>query len=168
MLPAPSFITANYVARQLGYRMEQGWGQGDQATHEWFKPLATFEARFDEMLGEIKVLGFTAIDLWCDHLHWSWATLQHVETAKNLLAKHGLVVRSYPAWVMGGAADLHGACRLCNALDIPYFVGNCELFHTDRAAAVAILREYGVGYAIENHPEKSAAEMFARLARVVG
>ncbi len=163
MLPAPSFVTANFVARPLGYRMEKGWGQGDQASNDWFAPLATFEARFDEMLGEIKALAFSSIDLWCAHLHWRWATPHHIETAKNLLGKHGLAVRSYPAWVMGGAADLHAACRLCVALDIPYFVGNCELFNTDRAAAVAILREYGVGYAIENHPEKSAAEMFARL-----
>jgi predicted dehydrogenase/sugar phosphate isomerase/epimerase len=163
MLPTPSFITANLVARPLGYRMDQGWGQGDKASNDWFAPLDTFEARFDAMLGEIKALGFTSIDLWCAHLHWRWATLQHVETAKALLGKHGLAVRSYPAWVMGGAADLQGACRLCVALDIPYFVGHCELFHADRAAAVAILREHGVGYAIENHPEKSSAELMARL-----
>jgi predicted dehydrogenase/sugar phosphate isomerase/epimerase len=163
MLPAPSFITANLVARPLGYRMAHGWAQGDQATNDWFAPLATFETRFDEMLGEIKQLGFTVIDLWCAHLHWRWATLHHLETARNLLAKHGLVVRSYPAWVAGGAGDLHAACRLCAALDIPCFVGHCEFFATDRAAAVAILREHGVGYAIENHPERSAAELLARL-----
>jgi predicted dehydrogenase/sugar phosphate isomerase/epimerase len=145
--------------------MSKGWAEGDQASNDWFSPLATFETRFDAMLGEIKLLGFQSIDLWCAHLHWRWATLHHVEIAKALLAKHGLAVRSYPAWVMGGAADLHAACRLCLALDIPYFVGNCELFQTDRAAAVAILREHGVGYAIENHPEKTADEMLARLGR---
>jgi sugar phosphate isomerase/epimerase len=165
MLPAPSFITANFVARPLGYRMEKGWSDGDQASNDWFAPLATFETRFDEMLGEIKALGFSSIDLWCAHLHWRWATVHHVETARRLLGKHGLAVRSYPAWVMGGAADLHAACRLCATLDIPYFVGNCELFTTDRASAVAILREHGVGYAIENHPEKSSAEMLARLGQ---
>ncbi|HWA25868.1 MAG TPA: Gfo/Idh/MocA family oxidoreductase [Lacunisphaera sp.] len=163
MLPAPSFITANFVARQIGYRMEQGWMQGDQATNEWFAPLETFAARFDAMLGEIKALGFSSLDLWCAHLHWRWATVHHVETARHLLGKHGLAVRSYPAWVMGGPADLDAACRLCAALDIPYFVGNCQLFTDDRAAAVAILREHGVGYAIENHPEKSSAELLARL-----
>ena len=163
MLPSPSFVTASFVARPLKYKMEQGWGQGDQASHAWFAPLATFEARFDEMLGEIKALGFTSIDLWCAHLHWHWATLQHVDVAKRLLAKHGLVARSYPAWVMGGPEQLHAACRLCTALDIPYFVGNCELFTQDRAGAVAILREHGVGYAIENHPENTAAEILARL-----
>ena len=163
MLPAPSFVTANFVARPLAYHMPDGWGQGDRATNEWFAPLETFEARFDRMLAEIKELGFSSIDLWCAHLHWRWATPQHIETAKQLLGKHGLAVRSYPAWVMGGPADLHAACRLCVALDIPYFTGHCEYFHADRAAAVTILREHGVGYAIENHPEKSSAEMLARL-----
>lgn len=163
MFPAPSFITANFVARPLGYRMDQGWAQGDQASNDFFAPLETFEARFDALLAEIKALGFGTIDLWCAHLHWRWATPQHIETAKALLGKHGLGVRSYSAWVMGGPADLHAACRLCVALDIPYFVGNCQLFTDDRPAAVAILREHGVGYAIENHPEKSAAEIIARL-----
>ncbi len=163
MLPTPSFVTANYVARPLQYRMEQGWGQGDRASNDWFAPLETYEARLEVMLAEIKALGFASIDLWCAHLHWRWATLEHVEIARRLLGKHGLAVRSYAAWVMGGAENLHGACRLCAALDIPYFVGNCELFATDRAAAVAILREHGVGYAIENHPEKSAAEIRGRL-----
>jgi len=163
MLPAPSFITANFVARPLNYRMEQGWGQGDRASNEWFAPLATFAERLNAMLGEIRTLGFASIDLWCAHLHWRWATLEHVEIAKRLLGDHGLAVRSYAAWVMGGPEELHAACRLCAALDVPYFVGNCELFGRDRAAAVAILRQHGVGYAIENHPEKSAAEIFARL-----
>jgi predicted dehydrogenase/sugar phosphate isomerase/epimerase len=163
MTPTPSFVTANFVARQIGYRMEQGWTQGDDATNAWFSPLATYEERFEEMLLEIKALGFSSIDLWCAHLHFRWATLQHVEIARNLLGKHGLAVRSYPAWVNGGAAELHAACRICSALDIPLFAGHCEYFAQDRAAAVAILREHGVAYAIENHPEKSAAEIFARL-----
>ncbi|HEY8993640.1 MAG TPA: Gfo/Idh/MocA family oxidoreductase [Lacunisphaera sp.] len=163
MLPAPSFVTANFVARPLNYRMDKGWSQGDQASNDWFAPLATFESRFDAMLADIKQLGFSSIDLWCAHLHWRWATVHHVETAKQLLAKHGLAVRSYPAWVSGGAAELHAACRLCATLDIPYFVGHSEFFAVDREAAVAILREHGVGYAIENHPEKSSAELLARL-----
>jgi predicted dehydrogenase/sugar phosphate isomerase/epimerase len=159
MLPQPSFITANFVARPLGYQMTGGWQQGDKANNDWFAPLATFEVRFDEMLAEVKALGFASIDLWGAHLNWQWATLHHVEIARALLGKHGLAVRSYASWVMGGAENLHAACRLCAALDIPYFVGNCELLTRDRAAAVAILREYGVGCAYENHPEKSAAQV---------
>ena len=49
------------------------------------------------------------------------------------------------------------------ALDIPIIAGHIQLFAEDRAGAVSILREHGVAYAIENHPEKSAAEMWKRL-----
>ncbi len=137
--------------------------QGDDATNAWFSPLSTYEVRFEEMLLEIKALGFSSIDLWCAHLHWRWATPEHLAIAKRLLVAHGLVVRSYPAWVGGGAPELRAACRICRFLDIPLFAGHCDYFAQDRAAAVAILRKFGVAYAIENHPEKSAAEIFARL-----
>ena len=157
-----SFITANFVARQTDWRMTQ-WSQGDSATNAWFAPLETYPARLEAMLLEIKALGFSSIDLWAAHLHYRWATLQHVEIAKALLAKHSLIVRSYPAWVPGDATDLHAACRLCAALDIPMIAGHIELVAKDRAAAVAILREHGVAYAIENHQEKSIAEIRVRL-----
>ncbi len=163
MNPTFSFMTANFVAREIGYRMPGGWMQGENATRAAFSPLTTFRARFDAMLAEIKELGFTAIDLWAAHLHWQWATLEHVEIAKELLGKHGLAVRSYAAWVPGDETELRGACRLCATLGIPYICGHIELVATQRVAAVAILREFGVGYGIENHAEKSITELRARL-----
>lgn len=165
MTPRFSFITANFVARPLGYRMTEGWRQGDDANHAQFSPLETFEAEFDAMLSEVKELGFEAIDLWAAHLHWSWASLEHIEIAKSLLAKHELDVRSYAAWVPGEVANLRGACRLCRALGIPYISGFVEAAENTEArdAAVAVLREFAVGYAIENHPETSIAELAARL-----
>lgn len=165
MTPRFSFITANFVARPLGYRMTEGWGQGDDANHAQFSPLVTFEQEFDVMLAEVKELGFEAIDLWAAHLHWSWASLEHIAIAKRLLAKHGLEVRSYAAWVGEDIADLRGACRLCHALRIPFiagFVATAEKAAT-RDQAVAVLREFGVGYAIENHPETSIEELAARM-----
>jgi len=165
MLPAPSFVTANFVARPLGYRMENGWAQGDRASNDWFAPEKTFESRFDDMLREIVTLGFRDIDLWCAHLHWTWATPHQIDAARALLEKHQLTARTYPAWVMGGAQQLIAACKLCNALGIPSFAGHCDLFTKDRAAAVKILREHRVSYAIENHPEASSTEIFARLGK---
>lgn len=163
MNPTFSFMTANFVAREIGYRMPGGWMQGENATQAAFRPLSTYRERFDAMLGEIKELGFTAIDLWAAHLHWQWATLEHVEIAKELLAKHGLAVRTYAAWVPGDETDLRGACRLCASLGISYISGHIELVAQKRSAAVAILREFGVAYGIENHTETSIAELRARL-----
>ena len=165
MTPRFSFITANFVARPLGYRLTEGWAQGDDANHAQFKPLESFAAEFDTMLAEVKAMGFDAIDLWAAHLHWHWATLEHIQIARDLLTKHEMEVRSYAAWVGDNATDLRGACRLCRTLRIPFiagFVAMAESAET-REEAVAILRDFAVGYAIENHPETSIAELAARL-----
>ncbi len=163
MTPTLSFITANLVARQLGYRMEHGWAQGDEATQAWFSPLGTFATRFGELLREIKATGFTAVDLWSSHLDWRWATLGHLDVAKALLAEHGLAVRTYAAWIPGDAAELRAACRFCVMMEMPVIAGHSEFFARDRAAAVAILREHGIRYAMENHPDTSATQLAARL-----
>ncbi len=89
-----SFMSANYVARQLGYAMTGGWGQGDRATNDYFKPLETFPRRFEEILQEIKALGFEALDLWTAHLNPAWASDDHIAQAKDLLDRHGLKVTS--------------------------------------------------------------------------
>lgn len=163
MNPTVSFMSANFVARQLGYHMPAGWGQGDQATQEFFRPLATFAGRFDAMLAEIKELGFGAVDLWGAHLHYAWATPEHIALAKQALGRHGLRVVSYASWVTGGVADLRAACRLCRELGIPVIGGFIELVGKDRAAAAGVLREFGVVYGYENHPEGSVAEVLEKV-----
>ena len=37
-----SFMSANYVARQVNYQMTEGWMQGDAAPNAYFRPLDTF------------------------------------------------------------------------------------------------------------------------------
>jgi len=165
MTPRISFMTANFVAREIGYHMSEGWGQGDNATNETFAKLETFEEKFGGMLAEVKELGFKAIDLWAAHLHWHWATLEHIAIAQRLLAEHEMEVRVYAAWVGGDLQDLQAVCRFCRALGITYisgFVAPAENAET-RDEAVAILRAHAVRYAIENHPEKSVDELAARL-----
>lgn len=158
-----SFITANFVARQLGYHMPNGWAQGDAATQAWFSPLGTFEARFDELLGEITALGFTSIDLWSAHLHFLWATPEHIAIAKRLLAKRSLRIESYAGGFGDTLPEFRAACRLCVELKIPVLGGGTGLLATDRAGLVATLREFGLVFALENHPEKTPAELLAKL-----
>ena len=79
-----SFMSANYVARQLGYHMSS-WSQGDQATNEYFAPLETFAPRFEQMLSDVRALGFEAIDIWQAHLNFSWAGEPHVQQARDAL-----------------------------------------------------------------------------------
>jgi predicted dehydrogenase/sugar phosphate isomerase/epimerase len=173
-----SFMTANFVARQLNYKMPGGWDQGDTATHEYFRPLATFSERFDAMLAEIAALGFTAMDLWTAHLDYHWATPEHIEIARALLGKHKLRVVSYAGGFGGNVPELRACCRLCAALNIPVLGGGTGLLkptqttgdirqleggNPDRAALVATLREFGLVFGYENHPEKSPAEILAKI-----
>ena len=79
-----SFMTANYVAEELGYGAADEWGPFDAATNAAFEPLETFPARFDELLATITGIGFDTIDLWFGHLNWRWATPDHVATHARL------------------------------------------------------------------------------------
>jgi len=90
-----SFMSANFVARQLQYNMPLSeWAKGDQATQDYFRPLDTFAERFAALLGEVTAMGFTAIDIWLAHLHPAWATPEHIAVAKEQLAKQGVQVVS--------------------------------------------------------------------------
>lgn len=153
-----SFITANFVARQVGYSMTEGWMQGDNATNEYFKPLQTFPERFEAMLLEIKAMGFTSLDLWGAHLNSAWATPEHVAAARALLERHGLKVESFATWV-GSLEGLVATAKLARAMGVSIIAGGAPLLKTQRPEAVAILKHYGVRLGIENHPEKSPQEV---------
>ena len=159
-----SFISANFVARQLGYHMPEGWMQGDNATNDYFRPLETFAERFDAMLAEVSAMGFSAIDIWLAHLHWSWASPPHIAIARDLLAKHNLTVTSLAGGFGATAQEFEAACQLAVAMQTTILGGNTSLLYADRASVVDILKTYGVKLAIENHPgEKIAAEMLAKI-----
>jgi L-ribulose-5-phosphate 3-epimerase len=157
-----SFITANYVARELGYTMTEGWMQGDTSTQEAFKLIATFGQKFEEMLADIKALGFNAIDLWVAHLHPSWATKDHVAIAKELLARYALKVTSFAGGV-SSVESLKESCKLANEFGVSVLAGGSLALVDNRKEMVAILKEHGMKLGLENHPEKTPAEVFAQI-----
>lgn len=158
-----SFMSANFVARQLGYHMTDGWMQGDTATNDFFRSLDTFEERFDAMLGEVSGMGFEAIDIWIAHLNPGWATDEHISLARKLLAAHNLRVASLAGWYGDTPETAEQFCRLAVALETDIIGGNIPLVETDRATTVDLLETYGVRLGLENHPEKNAAEVLARI-----
>jgi hypothetical protein len=54
-----SFMTANFVARELAWRMND-WGEGDRATPAAFQPEATYRDRLASLLDEARGLGLAA------------------------------------------------------------------------------------------------------------
>jgi sugar phosphate isomerase/epimerase len=154
-----AFMTANYVARETGYAMH-GWGHGDRMTNEAFAPAETYEERFDALLGDIRALGFDAIDLWGAHLSPGWATDFHVEAAQDALERHGLRVATYATWI--DPSNVERACELALAVDAPIIGGG---FSGDPEAIAPALEKYGVRLGVENHPETTPAEVLAEIER---
>jgi sugar phosphate isomerase/epimerase len=158
-----SFMTANYVAREIGYNMTKGWMEGDDATNAYFAPIDTYAERFGALLAEIRGLGFDTIDLWMGHLNWRWATEKHIAIANAALADANFGVASLAGWFGGTREEFASACRLAAAVGTPILGGVTGLLDTDRDGLAAIAREHGVRMAYENHPERNTGEMFAKI-----
>lgn len=158
-----SFMGANYVARFVNYHMTGGWNEGNEATEAYYRPIATFGERFSELLQGIRALGFTTLDVWTAQLNWAWVSEEHLRIAAQLLAQEHMQVASLAGSFGSTRADLEAACRVAVALGASVLGGSTSLPSTDRPSTIAILKEHGVRLGLENHPEKSAAEMLERI-----
>jgi sugar phosphate isomerase/epimerase len=158
-----SFMSANYVARELGWRMPGGWMQGDGATNAWFSPVETFPERFDGLLRSVKALGFDACDIWTAHLNWSWATERHLSAANDLLRRHGLTVPGLAGGFGETLDDLRAACRVAKAVGARVLEGGTPLLAEKRGGLVAALREHGLRLGVENHSERAPEDLLKRL-----
>jgi sugar phosphate isomerase/epimerase len=158
MTNAISFITANYVAREVGWAMH-GWGHGDKATNEAFAPLETFGERFGALLDDVRRLGFDTLDVWGAHLNVDWASDEHVALARTLIDERGLDVGSYQVWV--GPQNLERACDIAAALGTSLLSGSVPL---DDGRLGSLLAERELRFAFENHPdEKTPADVLAKI-----
>ena len=152
-------MSANDVARETGWAMS-GWMHGDRATNEAFAPLATYEERLDDLLGRVAALGFDAVDVWGGHLNPEWATDEHLAAARRVLDRHGLRVSTYANWL--GAGNVDRSCELARGLGTDVIGGG---FSGDPERLAPALAEHGVTLAIENHPERTPAEVLAKIER---
>ena len=158
-----SFMSANFVARELGYDMPGGWSQGDRAANDYFRPPETYAERFEELLQEVVDMGFTAIDLWLAHLNPRWATDDQVETARRLLEQYELPVISLAGNFGNTREEFERSCEIATALDTTILGGNTPLVDSDRDFVVQTLEKYGVRLGLENHPEKTPQVMLDKV-----
>jgi len=163
-----SFMTANYVARLLGYQMTEGWMQGDEATNRYFKPVETFERRFREIIYDIFELGFQAVDLWTAHLNPAWANAEHITAARRVLSEFEIEVASLAGYFGSSAEEVRASCRLANAIGTRILGGSSGLLTTDRVQLVELLKEYNVVLGVENHPEKTPSELVEKIGDGAG
>lgn len=158
-----SFMSANYVARELGYGGADDWGPFDDATNAAFEPVESFGARLNALLATIAAAGFDAIDLWTAHLNWRWATPEHVRIARDALDRHRLRVVSLAGNFGATPSELASACRLANALEVDLLGGMGDVLRLDRPSTESVLHEHGVRFAYENHPEKTPQDVLTLI-----
>lgn len=158
-----SFMSANYVAREVGYQMTGGWGQGDKATSRRFAPLDTFRERFTQVVSDVRALGFTAMDVWTAHVSPTWVTGRHLDIAKEVLADHAMIVPTLAGWFGSSAEEFGATCRIAEALGAGVLGGSTSLLDKDRGRLLADLEAGGLVLGVENHPEKEPGELRARL-----
>lgn len=158
-----SFMSANFIARELDYNMTGSWAEAHQAMEAYFKPIDTFEQRFAALLDEISALGFGALDLYTGHLGAAWATADHIGIARELLRQRDLRVASLAGSFGTTPAEFEATCKLAVAVNTTILGGNTPLLAADRSAVVAILQRYGVRLALENHPERTPEELLAKI-----
>ncbi|NBD37421.1 MAG: TIM barrel protein [Verrucomicrobia bacterium] len=157
---AISFITANFVARELDYHMTGGWMEGDEATNAAFKPLETFAGKFGGILDEVKALGFDRIDIWTAHLNPAWAGEEHLAIARKLLEERGLKVMSLAGGFGDGLDGLAASCRTAKAVGAEMLAGGLPVYGEQPEEVLAVLRDHDITWAFENHPdEKSVADV---------
>jgi L-ribulose-5-phosphate 3-epimerase len=162
MTNAIAFTTANYVARETGWAMH-GWGHGDGETNAAFRPLETYRERFAQLLDDVCALGFDTIDVWGAHLGADWATDDHVVAAVEEIERRGLAVATYATWV--GPSNVERACELALALGTKTIGAG---FSGEPERLAPVLARHGVTLAVENHPERTPAEVLAKIERSEG
>lgn len=162
-----AFPTSNFIARELGYGLAGkwrrddpgkpylgGWAECAAAVRDHFAPQDSYERRLDELLGEVQGAGFDAVEIWSGHPNPQWATDRQVTIARELLRVRGTQAVGFHGYL---ADSLESASRACEITArpgaTPLTGGGGPFLDTNRATTVAVLRDYDVRLAIENHPE---------------
>ena len=146
-----AFLTANFVARVSGYRfLLSNWMDQHQKTI-----AATDEAAWRAICKDIAAAGFKAVEVWEAHAAPESLDEAKARVWKRILDDSGLTPVAYA----GGLRP--ETLRICQWLGIPHVDGG--LRENTPEKATALCREHGIRFNIENHPEKSAAEILAKI-----
>lgn len=158
-----SFMGANLVAQQLGWNMTEGWSQGDTAANRYYSPIDTYEERFDRFVRYAVDAGFDTVDVWHPQLNYAWTTDAHIGAAQRVLKSHGVTVASYGSYYGDTVEEFRRANEVAAALGTNILGGQTKLLATDRMSTLAVLEDFGNVLALENHPQKTSAELLAEI-----
>lgn len=135
-----------------------------RAVNEFYRPLETFAERFEQLILDVKALGFDALDVWTPgQLSWRWAPGEHIAIARRLLEQHPMTVTSIGGEFGATTEEFVAACKLAVGVNTKLLSGTTTLLFSDRAFVIATLKKYDLRLAFENHPEKTPQEMLDKI-----
>jgi sugar phosphate isomerase/epimerase len=146
-----AFNTANLVGRVTGYRFAlSNWGDQHQRT-----VTATDEAAWRQICAEIAGAGFQAVEVWEAHASPESLDRDKARTWKTILEDHGL----RPVAYAGGLR--RETVEMCQRLGVPHLDGG--LGDLNPADATRLCEDAGIPFNLENHPERNAQEILAKI-----
>jgi sugar phosphate isomerase/epimerase len=155
---------SSFVGKQTGYAQGTDWDSAVQAVEAYYRPIETYAERFEQLLLEIKAVGYDALDVWQPgQLDWRWATDEHIRIAREMLTRHNLTVTSYAGEYGATREEFNRACQIAMGIHAPLLSGTTTLLADDRSFVVKLLKEFDLKLGVENHPEKSAREILEQL-----
>jgi sugar phosphate isomerase/epimerase len=155
---------SSFVAAQCGYHSDSDWDACVEAVNDYYRPLETFAARFENMLFDVSALGFDALDIWtAGQLNWRWATQEHITMARALLESHAITVTSLGNDFGETRAEFVAACKLAAGVNTKLLSGACPMLRSERAFVIEMLEQYDLYLGLENHPEKSSQAMLDQI-----
>jgi L-ribulose-5-phosphate 3-epimerase len=149
--PRVAFNTANLVARVSNYRFElRNWMDQHKKT-----VAETDAAAWRSICKEIAGAGYKAVEIWEAH-----ASPEALDQAKAIqwqaiLKEFGLEPIAYAGTLRRETLEI------CRWLQIPHIDGGLGNLKPDQATALCA--GYKIGFNIENHPEKTADELLAKI-----
>lgn len=160
-----AFMTANFVAREMNYDMVSlaEWGDAHAATVEAFHG-DHFEAKFEEIVQNVKACGYDAMELWVAHLDPLRATPEMMTAARTILDRYDMQVPSYTAGFGQPGVTRADAVRIFETAKQLGASCLAQGFHPENGPLVAELaRLYGIKMGLENHPEKTPQEAIDKV-----
>ncbi|HEY7117359.1 MAG TPA: sugar phosphate isomerase/epimerase family protein [Tepidisphaeraceae bacterium] len=162
-MPTISFISANYVARALGYMGPADWMANDAATLAAASP-----ERFLQICQDVAAAGFDAIDIWTAHCHWQHhAGEDYLEQVKGFCSQFDLTITSYAgSFEASAASDVERPFKFMKQLGAPLFAGGIRgpLAPAELCAIVNdVCQHLNVRWGFENHPETSIDQILAKI-----
>jgi sugar phosphate isomerase/epimerase len=148
-----SFCGASLVARFQGYRFESfaEWSKMEKATVE-----NTDAKEWQAICEDVAGAGFRAIEIWEAHASPQRLTSKGVAMEwKRIMDEAGLKPVAYAGRL------LPETLRICQWLEIPHVDQGFPNMSPDEATKLC--QEYGVRFNLENHYQKSTAEMLEQI-----